>query len=190
MVFRVLLIAAAGVALVAIVIHYNNVMSAPAPVRLEGFETADVQPQSTMMPASANVPPAMDQPPGAPMGAEEDMLDLPAPVDHQVSSGAINDQLKPSDLLPRIGNSPEEKKFAQLYSTGQGDMQGINFLDAGSQVGLSTRYHKNANLQLRSDPPILKQPLPFSYSTIESDRLRLPLEIGSRSSSVPAAGAY
>lgn len=128
------------------------------------------------------------------MGAEEEMLELPAPVEQsggvRPASGSLSDQLKPDDLLPRVGNSPEEQKFAQLYSTGQGDMRGINFLDAGSQIGVSTRYHRNGNLQLRSDPPIHKQPLPFMYSTIEADKLRLPLEIGSQASAFSAGGAY
>lgn len=187
MMFRVLLIVAAGIALVAIVMHYSNLMNSPAPyspaAEREAFQ-AQAQPPDFTKPSG----------PGGPMGAEEDMYDVPAPVTEAAqitSDGGPRDALKPSDLLPRLGNTPEEQKFAQLYSTGQGDMQGINFLDAGSQVGLSTRLNRNANLQLRSDPHIVKQPLPFMFSTIEADKLRLPLEIGSQSSAVPAdpAGA-
>ncbi len=186
--FRVLLIVAAGIALVGIIIHYNSVMGSTPPdaYRREGFQTAN----NVVM----NAPDFSQPVAGGPMGAEEEMLELPAPVEQtggvRPASGSLADQLKPDDLLPRVGNSPEEQKFAQLYSTGQGDMRGINFLDAGSQIGVSTRYHRNGNLQLRSDPPIHKQPLPFMYSTIEADKLRLPLEIGSQASAFSAGGAY
>lgn len=185
MMFRVLLIVAAGVALLAIVMHYSNIMSAEqnrGAVDIggfEGFDNARSYPDSGSR-TDANVP----------SGAEEDVFDAPAPVMESnvtSSSGGAGDVLKPSDLLPKLGNTPAEQKFAQLYSTGQGDMQGINFLDAGSQVGLSTRLNRNANLQLRSDPPIPKQPLPFMFSTIDADRLRLPMEIGSQSTAIPVS---
>jgi hypothetical protein len=187
MMFKVLLIVAAAIALVAIVMHYNSTISSSASSGSnEGFQMQAGVPDFTQPSA-----------PGAPVGAEEDVYDVPAPVAEaaQIPSSmtqfASGDSLKPADLLPRLGNTPEEQKFAQLYSTGQGDMQGINFLDAGSQVGLSTRLNRNANLQLRSDPPIPKHPLPFMYSTIEADRLRQPLEIGSASTAMPAeASAY
>eukprot|EP00873_Tetraselmis_striata_P043818 jgi/Tetstr1/464082/TSEL_008887.t1 len=184
MMFKVLLIVAAGIALVAIVMHYNSAMSGPTAYdTTETFES----PLSTQVP-----PPDFTKPvaPGGPMGAEEDVYDVPAPVAEAAaitSQGGPGDAVKPGELLPRTGNTPEEQRFAQLYSTGQGDMQGINFLDAGSQVGLSTRHHRNANLQLRSDPPLVKQPLPMNFSTIEPDRLRMPLEIGSSDTAVPAA---
>lgn len=185
MMFRVLLIVAAGIALLAIVMHYNNIMSAEQKRGFDGavggFEGFDTQKsyQAPGTPLDSN----------GPSGAEEEVFDVPAPVMESAvtSSNGASGVLKPSDLLPRLGNTPEEQKFAQLYSTGQGDMQGINFLDAGSQVGLSTRMNRNANLQLRSDPPIPKQPLPFMFSTIEADRLRLPMEIGSHSTAIPAS---
>jgi hypothetical protein len=184
MVFKVLLIIAAAIALVAIVMHYNSTITSSASGSNEGFQMQPSVPDFTQPSA-----------PGAPVGAEEDVYDVPAPVAEaaQISSSMTDvssgNSLKPADLLPRLGNTPEEQKFAQLYSTGQGDMQGINFLDAGSQVGLSTRLNRNANLQLRSDPPIPKHPLPFMYNTIESDRLRQPLEIGSASTAMPADSA-
>ena len=178
MMFRVLLIAAAGIALVAIIMHYSSTMNQPA---LAGAPAGPLE--QFLQPPRDFTKGEM----GGPVGAEEDMYDVPAPVaDAAKEPAAPRDALKPADLLPRLGSTPEEQKFAQLYSTGQGDMQGINFLDAGSQIGLSTRLNRNANLQLRSDPPIAKQPLPFLYSTIESDKLRLPLEIGSQSTAIPA----
>ena len=166
--------------------HYNSTMSGSSAYGTTEMFASPSDPQSA---------PDFTKPsaPGGPMGAEEDVYDVPAPVAEAAqisSSGGPGDALKPADLLPRLGNTPEEQKFAQLYSTGQGDMQGINFLDAGSQVGLSTRLNRNANLQLRSDPPIPKQPLPMNFSTIEADRLRLPLEIGSSSTAIPAGSAY
>lgn len=181
MVFHVLLIVAAGIALLAIIMHYNNACMAGKSEPetygngyYEGFETD---------PASTAV-----------AGSVEDVYAMPAPLksvepkEKPAAASATTqprDTLQPEDLMPVVGNTPEEQQFAQLYSTGQGDMQGINFLDAGSQIGLSTRLNRNANLQLRSDPPIAKQPLPFLFSTIEADRLRKPLEIGSEGSAAP-----
>ena len=188
MAFRVGLILLAALALLAIIMHYNNAVSASSRSGIpegipsgyyetfQGTETDIGVPGSVedvySMPAPVELPaPPVKAPPGPPGPAQ----DVPK-----------GDALRPQDLLPVVGNTPEEQQFAQLYATGQGDMQGINFLDAGSQIGLSTRLNRNANLQLRSDPPIVKQSLPFLFSTIEADRLRKPLEIGSQSTAVPA----
>lgn len=179
--FNTLLIVAAGIALVAIVMHYNSTMTA-APKA--GYYEPFLAPPPTA--------PDFTKPhsPGGPYGAEETVFDAPAPVPEAaavMSSGSPRDAITPADLLPRLGNTPEEQRFAQLHSTGQGDMQGINFLDAGSQVGIATRDgKKNPNLQFRSEPVIEKMPMPFMYSTIEPDRLRQPLEIGSQSTAMPA----
>lgn len=176
--FKIFLILAAGLALVCIVTTYcKDIKPAGVPEKFEVYK--------------GDFDPAMAQAVSMPgiTAAEEDIQDLPAPVQVPEYAPGQGGVTKPSDLLPVLGNTPEEQKFAQLYTAGQGDVQGLNFLDAGSQIGLSTRLNRNANLQLRSDPPIEKQPLPFLYSTIEADKLRLPFEIGSQSTAVPVGSA-
>jgi hypothetical protein len=56
-----------------------------------------------------------------------------------------------------------------------------DLLQAGSLIGLDTigQTLKNANLQLRSDPVIVKQNVgPWNNSTYEPDLGRVPLELG------------
>ena len=63
----------------------------------------------------------------------------------------------------------------------QGDVRDQNFLTAGYHVGINTvgQTRRNANYQLRSDPPNPQQPVsPWNISTIEPDLNRRPLEIG------------
>lgn len=86
----------------------------------------------------------------------------------------------PSDLLPADANS----QWASLNPTSmnQNDILAADMLQAGYHVGLDTigQSMKNANLQLRSDPPIPKQNVgPWNQSTYEADISRQPLEIGS-----------
>ncbi len=83
----------------------------------------------------------------------------------------------PSGLLPNDTNS----QWASLNPAGNGALQSVNLLQAGSLIGINTQGSslRNANLQLRSEPPISKQNIgPWMNSTIEPDSLRKPLEIG------------
>jgi hypothetical protein len=86
------------------------------------------------------------------------------------------DQLQASELLPRDGNSV----WAQQNPLGPGSLKGVNFLSAGALIGINTvgQSMKNANLQLRSEPPNPQVPISvFNNSTIEPDFNRRPLEI-------------
>jgi len=69
-----------------------------------------------------------------------------------------------------------------MNPAGQGDIANVNFLTAGYQIGVDTvgSSMKNANQQLRSDPPAPQVVVsPWMQSTIEpSDINRRPLEIG------------
>lgn len=92
-------------------------------------------------------------------------------------NGYPKDQLMPSELLPMDSNS----KWAQVNPTGQGDLKDQNFLNAGYHLGTNTvgQSLRNANLQLRSDPPNPQMSVsPWMQSTIEPDTNRLPFEIG------------
>jgi len=87
------------------------------------------------------------------------------------------DQLTPSELLPGDANST----WAQVNPAGQGSLGDQNFLNAGFHVGVNTvgQTLRNANLQLRSEPPNPQVKVsPWLQSTIEPDTNRKPLEIG------------
>ena len=83
----------------------------------------------------------------------------------------------PADLLPKDTNS----QWAQLNPAGKGDLANINLLKAGYHIGIDTvgQTLRNANLQIRSEPPNPQVNVgPWNLSTIESDFMRPPLELG------------
>lgn len=86
------------------------------------------------------------------------------------------DQLTPSELLPKDVNSV----WAEQNPMGNGSLKGKNFLSAGALIGVNTvgQSLRNANYQLRSEPPNPQVPVSvFSNSTIEPDVNRRNLEI-------------
>lgn len=87
------------------------------------------------------------------------------------------DHLDPKDLLPNEATT----KWAQTNPSGQGTIGDQNFLNAGYHVGINTvgQSMRNANLQLRSEPPNPQKLVsPWLQSTIDPDLNRKPLEIG------------
>ena len=83
----------------------------------------------------------------------------------------------PSSLLPNDTNS----QWASLNPGGNGPLKSVNLLQAGALVGINTigSSLRNANLQLRSDPPNPQGSVgPWNNSTIQPDTNRKPLEIG------------
>ena len=89
-------------------------------------------------------------------------------------SGQAN--INPSDLLPKDNNSSWNMK-----PMGSGDFLGVNLLNAGYLIGVDTigSSLRNANLQVRSEPPNPQlQVSPWMNTTIEPDPFRAPLEIG------------
>lgn len=85
------------------------------------------------------------------------------------------EQLNPMELLPQDVNS----QWAAVNPTGTGDIQGKNFLSAGALIGVNTvgQSLRNANLQIRAEPPNPQvQVSPWLQSTIEPDLSRRPLE--------------
>ena len=87
------------------------------------------------------------------------------------------DVLSSGDLLPNDANS----KWAQANPNGQGSLSDKNFLNAGYHVGVNTvgQSLRNANRQLRSDPPNPQVKVsPWMQTTIEPDVNRKPMEIG------------
>jgi hypothetical protein len=87
------------------------------------------------------------------------------------------DQLTPSELLPRDMNSI----WAEQNPMGPGSLKGKNFLSAGALIGVNTvgQSLRNANLQIRSEPPNPQVPVSiFNQSTISPDISHRPLEVG------------
>ena len=85
--------------------------------------------------------------------------------------------VNPDELLPKDENS----QWAQLNPRGNGELNNVNLLQAGYLYGINTvgSSLRNANLQLRSEPPNPQvQVSPWLNSTIEPDLMRVPLELG------------
>jgi hypothetical protein len=88
------------------------------------------------------------------------------------SPGVFNNENNSSDagsLLPNDNNS----KWSQLNIQGSGSLENVNLLKAGSLTGINTvgTSLRNANLQLRAEPPNPKNMTncPWNQSTIERD---------------------
>jgi len=87
------------------------------------------------------------------------------------------DQLTPSELLPKDMSSV----WAEQNPMGPGSLKGKNFLSAGALIGVNTvgQSMRNANLQVRSEPPCPQVAVSiFNQSTISPDISHRPLEIG------------
>lgn len=88
------------------------------------------------------------------------------------------DRLTSDDLLPQGANS----KWAVVNPVSAGDSSGPNYLTAGHHIGINTvgQSLRNANLQLRHEPPNPQIPVsPWGISTIEPDsRMNGLMDIG------------
>lgn len=88
-----------------------------------------------------------------------------------------NTNYDPSELLPKDANS----QWAQLNPAGNADFKNVNLLKAGHLIGIDTVGNtlRNANLQVRSEPPNPTNNVsPWLNTTISPDLMRRPLEIG------------
>lgn len=82
----------------------------------------------------------------------------------------------PAELLPSGNNA-----WGKLNPEGEGSMQGVNLLKAGYHAGVNTVGNtlRNANLQVRSEPPNPQANVsPWNNTTINPDLMRVPLELG------------
>jgi hypothetical protein len=97
----------------------------------------------------------------------------------QIPTGCSKPNVQnPADLLPKDTNS----QWAQLNPAGKGELSNINLLKAGYHIGIDTigQSLRNANLQIRSEIPNPQLYTgPWNNSSITSDYMRVPLEIGS-----------
>ena len=130
--------------------------------QLEGGESMHLGPQPGVSGNSTDdnfvrVPPTTSQNPSIPGCAKK----------------ASNDN--PGDLLPR----PSNNQFSAMQPSG--GLAGVNLLKAGYHIGVDTvgQTLRNANLQIRSEPPNPQMNVgPWLNTTIEPDLSRRPLEIG------------
>ena len=174
--FRLILIVVAGFALVMIISNYNSSL-APSletdPPVGEQFQTESIpSPMATAKIQERGVTPTEDGTLTATAGETATPSSMIAP-------GSI-DTLKPEELLPRIGNTPEEQKFVSVNPSVSGDVGSQNFLQAGYWQGAITNVQKVANKQLRSDPLIVPQKVsPWMNTPFEMNAPNRPFEIGS-----------
>lgn len=192
--FRIVLITVAGIALVLIISNYNNTIGSElnrqghVDEKFESGTTVGAPPVKGSVSASG---PPSPQPSGEVMFTENGSLTSTAgPTSSSgqtkgpsLPSGSI-DSLKPEDLLPRLGNTPEERKFVSVNPSVAGDVGSQNFLQAGYWQGAITNVNKIANKQLRSDPLIVPQKVsPWLNTPFEMNSPNRPFEIGSVHSS-------
>jgi len=88
--------------------------------------------------------------------------------------------LKPDDLLPQDKKN-DINDFDKNNPVSEGILKGVNFLEAGYQVGVNTvgQSLRNSNQQLRSEPANPQVNVsPWQNSTIGPDLGRRPLESG------------
>lgn len=91
-------------------------------------------------------------------------------------SCAKQEVVDPAELLPKGNN-----EFSKLNPMGSGDLKNVSLLKAGWHIGINTvgQSLRNANLQLRSEPPNPQLNVgPWNQTTITTDMQRRPLEIG------------
>ena len=119
--------------------------------------------------------------PNAPVASSSEMSYASANGIQTTTPNSLPSQppmVDPSQYLPADSNS----QWASLSPSGNGALQSVNLLQAGSLIGMNTQGSslRNANLQLRSEVPIPKNNniSPWMNSTIDPDTLRKPLEIG------------
>ena len=132
-------------------------------------------PPPVQMPAVVGAPPTKDK-----KEPFANLNDVTGPSEFDNAQGPAGcyprDQLTPGELLPKDPNSV----WAQQNPMGTGSLKGKNFLSAGALIGVNTvgQTLRNANYQLRSEPPNPQVPVTvFNNSTIEPDTNRRDLEI-------------
>ena len=148
---------------------------------LENFENSkDSGTLEDRMAHSQNYPPTTTKP------MNDDLVG--GNMQQQYNDNPSLQQLRQAACFPKEMLTPEELKpqdnsslWAQVNPEGEGTLKGRSFLQAGHHIGINTvgQTLRNANLQLRSEPPnpqVLVSP--WNQTTIEPDTGRKPLEIG------------
>jgi hypothetical protein len=120
-----------------------------------------------------------------PMPAEgqQESVAKPLAADNTLGMNQMPSECYPKDVLSSVDLLPSDANshYAMVNPNGQGALSDQNFLTAGYHIGINTvgQTLRNANRQLRSDPPCPQVPVsPWNNTTIEYDGNRRPLEIG------------
>ena len=118
--------------------------------------------------------------PSQPLGANEvyaSARGVQTSVQGLPSACSVEQIVDPKELLPKDIN----KAYSKLNPQGGDGLSNAQFLQAGYHVGINTvgSSLRNANLQLRSEPPNPQLNIgPWNNTTIGPDFNRRPLEIG------------
>ena len=120
-----------------------------------------------------------NQPPLVGAGVQANLSKNESPAIQQLRQSACfpKEMLSPEELKPQDNSS----LWAQVNPSGVGSLKDRNFLQASHHIGINTvgQTLRNANLQLRSEPPCPQvQVSPWLQTTIEPDLSRKPFEIG------------
>lgn len=167
------LAALAGIVLIYVFYNYSNKKAGSMDGMKGGrMATSPSQVQQAVQSSGAAQP-------AAPEGANEQYAPVSGMESTQglppsCSAGAVPN---PAELLPKDQNS----EWARLNPAGNADFNQVNHLKAGHHAGINTvgSSLRNANLQLRSEPPNpTNRVSPWMNTTIEPDLMRVPLEIG------------
>ena len=106
-------------------------------------------------------------------GSATDLKTITSGVPENCLARAVSN---PVDLLPKDNN-----EWGTMSPNGENELKDVSFLKAGHHMGIDTQGTslRNANLQLRSEPPNPQsQVSPWMNTTIEPDTLHPQLELG------------
>lgn len=179
---RAVLIIGAGAVLFWLISNYNAKQSTKTAEKFfERSQYGQFAPRGDVeFPFEGSVPTTAISKPSQVDPAEEDQSDQYRPVDFETKKVANDcfpkDRLTVDDLLPK---DAANSKWAQVAPSGKGSLNDQNFLTAGFNIGVDTVQSslRNANLQLRSEPPIPKgDGWGIHMSTIDPDLMRKPLD--------------
>jgi hypothetical protein len=192
---NVVLGAVVAVLALYVVYHLDNTMFGLLGRRSEGFNDASGQDIMAQLQQAANAATGGSMPPttntntattapsatGSSNEGFADLASMEGPAafaSAEAPAGCYpRAQLTPVELLP----ADQDTIYAQQNPMGVGSLKGKNFLSAGALIGVNTvgQSLRNANLQLRSEPPNPQTPVSiFNQATITPDISHRPLDVG------------
>ena len=161
---------------------FTSKYSASKLISADGYTNTDPSGNKTTGPATPVAPPVVSdvQANESSTSGNYSSVDGADAIQQQPSSYATRPVNQPADLLPLPVD--QNSNWSSVNPMGAGDLANVNLLNAGYFNGIDTigQTMKNANLQIRSDPPIPKMETgPWNQSTNEADLMRVPFELGS-----------
>ena len=158
------------IALVVFVLYMLHRYDHSKLLKVSGMENK--KGQEGVLAASAPKPSSTDNTYAKVNGVKTSTHGLPASCNNEI-------KVDSKELLPKDNNS----EWAKLNPTGNSDLSDMNLLKPTEQIGINTvgQSLRNANQQLRSDPPVPQLNVgPWNNTTIEPDLMRVPLELGKK----------